>query len=97
MAKGIRINAICQGPTDTSLARANADMWLGFGQDYRTATDTEVITPEQMANTMAFLNSDAASGISGVNLLVDGGYWMSSLAGSWEPGQMITNLVLGRS
>ena len=97
MAKGVRINAICPGPTDTPLARANADMWLGFGQDYRDATGIDVLTPDQMANTMAFLNSDAASGISGVNLLVDAGHWMSSLTGSWEPGQMITNFLLGRS
>ena len=85
MAQGIRINAICPGPTDTPLARANADMWLGFGQDYREATGIDALTPDQMANTMAFLNSDAASGISGVNLLVDAGHWMSSLTGSWEP------------
>lgn len=97
MTKGVRINAICPGPTDTPLARANADIWLGFGQDYRDATGLEVLTPEQMAHTMAFLNSDAASGISGVNLLVDAGHWMSSLTGSWEPGQMIANLILGRT
>ena len=36
LKKGIRINAIMPGPTDTPLARANADMWLGFGQDYAT-------------------------------------------------------------
>jgi NAD(P)-dependent dehydrogenase (short-subunit alcohol dehydrogenase family) len=96
MAKGVRINAICPGPTDTPLARANADMWLGFGKDYRDATGIEVLSPELMASTMAFLNSDAASGISGVNLLVDAGHWMSSLTGSWGPGQMIANMLLGR-
>jgi NAD(P)-dependent dehydrogenase (short-subunit alcohol dehydrogenase family) len=30
---GVRINAILPGPTDTPLARANADRWLGFGAD----------------------------------------------------------------
>ena len=39
-----------------------------------------------MGNVMAFLNSDAANGISGVTLLVDGGYVMASTAGSFEPG-----------
>jgi enoyl-[acyl-carrier-protein] reductase (NADH) len=43
------------------------------------------LTPDQMGNTMVFLNSDAASGISGVNLLVDTGHVMSSLTGSWAP------------
>jgi NAD(P)-dependent dehydrogenase (short-subunit alcohol dehydrogenase family) len=35
LKRGVRINAILPGPTDTPLARANADRWLGFGADYR--------------------------------------------------------------
>ena len=31
LQKGIRINAILPGPTDTPLAQANAEMWLAFG------------------------------------------------------------------
>ena len=38
LKQGIRINAICPGPTDTPLAQANAEMWLGFGADYREET-----------------------------------------------------------
>lgn len=96
MAKGVRINAICPGPTDTPLARANADLWLAFAQDYRDATSTGHLTPDQMGDTMAFLNSDAASGISGVNLLVDRGHMMSSLTGSYEPGEVLAKMILGR-
>ncbi|EID13966.1 short-chain type dehydrogenase/reductase [Mycobacterium xenopi RIVM700367] len=96
MAKGIRINAICPGPTDTPLARANADLWLTFAQDYRDATGCEIHTPQQMANTMAFLNSGAASGISGVTLLVDNGHVMSSMTGSFAPGKPIIDLIMGR-
>lgn len=97
MAKGIRINAICPAPTDTPLARANADLWLAFAQDYRDATGTTHLTPQQNGDVMAFLNSEAASGISGVNLLVDTGYIMSSLTGSYEPGEMLAKMILGRS
>ncbi len=96
LAKGVRINAICPGPTDTPLARANADLWLAFGKDYRDATGCDVHTPEQMANTMAFLNSDAACGISGVTLLVDNGHLMASLTGSFAPGKPIMDLIMGR-
>jgi NAD(P)-dependent dehydrogenase (short-subunit alcohol dehydrogenase family) len=96
LKKGVRINAICPGPTDTPLARANADLWLTFAQDYRDATGSEVHTPEQMANVMAFLNSDAASGINGVTLLVDYGHAMSSLTGSFAPGKPIIDLIMGR-
>jgi NAD(P)-dependent dehydrogenase (short-subunit alcohol dehydrogenase family) len=96
LVDGVRINAICPGPTDTPLARANADVWLGFAQDYRDATSTSHLTPDQMGNTMVFLNSDAASGISGVNLLVDTGHVMSSLTGSWEAGQPMMQMIMGR-
>jgi NAD(P)-dependent dehydrogenase (short-subunit alcohol dehydrogenase family) len=97
LAEGIRINAICPGPTDTPLARANADMWLGFAQDYRDATGTPHLVPDQMGDTMVFLNSDAASGISGVNLLVDTGHVMASLTGSWGPGEPMMKMLMGRT
>jgi len=96
LTDGVRINAICPGPTDTPLARANADMWLGFAQDYRDATGTPHLVPDQMGDTMVFLNSDAASGISGVNLLVDTGHVMASLTGSWEAGTPMINMLMGR-
>jgi NAD(P)-dependent dehydrogenase (short-subunit alcohol dehydrogenase family) len=96
LSKGVRINAICPGPTDTPLAQANADLWLTFAQDYRDATGAEVHTPEQMANVMIFLNSAAAKGISGVTLLVDSGHVMSSMTGSFAPGKPIIDLIMGR-
>lgn len=96
LKEGVRINAICPGPTDTPLARANADLWLTFAQDYRDETGCQVHTPEQMANTMVFLNSDAASGISGITLLVDNGHVMSSLTGAYPPGKPIMDLIMGR-
>lgn len=96
LAKGIRINAICPGPTDTPLARANADLWLTFAQDYRDAVGIEVHQPEQMGNAMAFLNSDAASGINGVTLLVDSGHVMSSTTGSFAAGKPIIDLLMGK-
>jgi NAD(P)-dependent dehydrogenase (short-subunit alcohol dehydrogenase family) len=94
--KGIRINAICPGPTDTPLARANEDLWLGFGADWREATGTEYGTPAEMGDTMAFLNSDAARGINGVNVIIDGGYMMSSLAGAFEPGVGVAQFLFGK-
>jgi NAD(P)-dependent dehydrogenase (short-subunit alcohol dehydrogenase family) len=96
LVKGVRINAICPGPTDTPLARANADLWLTFAQDYRDATGTSHLTPDQMGNVMVFLNSAAASGISGVNLLVDTGHVMSSITESYEPGAPMMKMLMGR-
>jgi NAD(P)-dependent dehydrogenase (short-subunit alcohol dehydrogenase family) len=97
MAQGVRINAICPGPTDTPLARSNAEVWLAFGKDYREATGIQAFTADQMAAAMVFLNSAAASGISGVNLLVDAGHVMSSLTGSWEAGAPLIRMLMGRS
>jgi NAD(P)-dependent dehydrogenase (short-subunit alcohol dehydrogenase family) len=96
LQRGVRINAICPGPTDTPLARANADTWLTFAQDYRDATGAAQLTPEQMAQAMLFLNSAAASGISGVNLLVDQGHVMSSLTESWSAGTPMIKMLMGR-
>jgi NAD(P)-dependent dehydrogenase (short-subunit alcohol dehydrogenase family) len=96
LVKGVRINAICPGPTDTPLAQANADLWLAFAQDYRDATGIEHHTPEQMGDAMVFLNSSAASGISGTTLLVDSGYTMASASGSWEAGKALIDLLMGR-
>lgn len=96
LKRGVRINAICPGPTDTPLARANADLWLSFAQDYREATNTAVHQPEQMGNAMAFLNGPAAGAISGITLLVDSGHAMSSLTNAFPPGKVIMDLITGR-
>jgi NAD(P)-dependent dehydrogenase (short-subunit alcohol dehydrogenase family) len=96
LKKGIRINAICPGPTDTPLAQANADLWLTFAQDYRDETGSKVHTPEQMGDVMAFLNSAAAFGINGITLLVDYGHTMASLTGAYPPGKPIIDIIMGR-
>lgn len=84
LTKGIRINAILPGPTDTPLARANADLWLSFAADYRKATNSPTLHPDQMASTMIFLCSAAASGVNGVTLLVDQGHVSASLIDSFD-------------
>jgi NAD(P)-dependent dehydrogenase (short-subunit alcohol dehydrogenase family) len=96
LKRGVRINAICPGPTDTPLARANADLWLSFAQDYREATGTQVHQPEQMGNAMAFINSQAASGVNGITLIVDSGHAMSSLTNAFPPGKATMDLITGR-
>jgi len=87
------IDAILPGPTDTPLARANADIWLSFAQDYRKSVGVECLAPEQMASVMVFLASDAASGINGISLLVDQGHVSSAVAGT-HPEPAI-NMMLG--
>jgi NAD(P)-dependent dehydrogenase (short-subunit alcohol dehydrogenase family) len=82
--RGIRINAVLPAPTDTPLARANAAIWLGFGEDYRDAAKVETLKPEQVADVMAFLGSRAASGVNGITLLIDNGHIGAGVTGAFE-------------
>jgi NAD(P)-dependent dehydrogenase (short-subunit alcohol dehydrogenase family) len=96
LKRGIRINAICPGPTDTPLARANRDLWLGFGADYRGETGIEASTPLEQAYPLVFLCSDAAVAISGITLISDAGYMSSGMTGSFPEATAIANLLLNR-
>ena len=84
LKRRMRINAIQPGPTDTPLARANADVWLAFGQDYRDAAGVSHLTAEEMANALLFLGSPAASGINGINLLIDQGQIGAGMTDAFE-------------
>jgi NAD(P)-dependent dehydrogenase (short-subunit alcohol dehydrogenase family) len=96
LKRGIRINAICPGPTDTPLAQANKDLWLGFGQDYRAETGVEAATPLEQAYPLVFLCSDAASAITGQTLITDAGYFSSGITESFPAATPIVNFLLGR-
>jgi NAD(P)-dependent dehydrogenase (short-subunit alcohol dehydrogenase family) len=96
LKQGIRINAICPGPTDTPLARANADMWLGFGSDYREEVGVDASTPLEQAYALVFLCSDAASVIAGQTLITDSGYFPSGVTNSFPPAAPVANFLLGR-
>ena len=87
LQRGIRINGIEPSMTDTPLARANTERWFRFGADYRAATGLEPLTPGQMAHPLAFLCSDAASGVTGTCLIVDQGLVGAALTDTFDtPG-----------
>ena len=96
LKKGIRINAICPGPTETPLALANKDLWLTFGADFRQEVGTEVSTPLEQAYPLVFLCSDAAAAVNGVILISDTGYMSSGITGSFPDATAIANLLLNR-
>src|SRR3989442_7261547 len=74
LRRGIRINAVCPGPTDTPLAQANKEMWLGFGSDCRAEVGIQASTALEQAYPLVFLCSDAASAITGSTVISDAGY-----------------------
>jgi len=94
LSDGIRINAICPGPTDTPLARANAEIWLDFGADYRSKVGIPAATPIEQAYPLLFLCSDAASAITGVTLITDSGYLSAGIAGAFPDGAPIAKMLL---
>jgi NAD(P)-dependent dehydrogenase (short-subunit alcohol dehydrogenase family) len=83
LKRGIRINALLPGPTDTPLAQANASTWLGFGSDYREETGIAPSTALEQAYPLVFLCSDAAAGITGITLVSDAGYFAAGTSGSY--------------
>jgi NAD(P)-dependent dehydrogenase (short-subunit alcohol dehydrogenase family) len=93
---GVRINAICPGPTDTPLAQANKEMWLGFGEDYRGEVGVDASTPIEQAYPLVFLCSDAAAAITGITLTSDAGYMSSGITGSFPDATAAANFLLNR-
>jgi len=87
LKQGIRINAIMPGPTDTPLAQANKEMWLGFGSDYRAELGIDASAPIEQAYPLVFLCSDAARGITGITIITDAGYFAAGVAGTFQPAQ----------
>jgi NAD(P)-dependent dehydrogenase (short-subunit alcohol dehydrogenase family) len=71
--KGIRVNAILPGGTDTPMARAmngTAEAWAFVEQLHALK---RVATPEEQARSVLYLASDASSFTTGSAMLVDGG------------------------
>ena len=96
LKQGIRINGICPGPTDTPLAQANKDMWLGFGADYREEAGIEAATPLEQAYPLVFLCSDAAGAITGQTVITDSGYFSSGVTETFPAATPAVNFLLGR-
>jgi len=96
LKRGVRINAICPGPTDTPLARANEETWLGFGADYRAEVGVEASTPLEQAYPLVFLCSDAAAAVNGTTMITDAGYISSGVTESFPSATPVANFLLGR-
>lgn len=73
--RGIRMNCLSPSPTDTPMLSAfHAQASKEFIETHFLAPIGRNALPEEMAEPLILLNSDAARFVSGVNLFVDYGY-----------------------
>lgn len=79
-AQGTRVNTICPGLVPTSILELSNEI---FSEEQLKETMygryplKRVGTPEDIANGAIYLLSDASSWITGINLLIDGGYCLA--------------------
>ncbi len=79
---GVRLNCISPGPTDTPMMPAFVEATSQEFMDNYPKPVGRNSTPEEQGWPMVFLNSDAASYISGENLYTDGGTAGGLMTGS---------------
>lgn len=76
---GVRVNAVCPGPTETRMIHSLEEQAALLGvndaaERYRAAIPLgRYCAPAEVTAAVLFLCSDAASGITGAHLAVDGG------------------------
>jgi NAD(P)-dependent dehydrogenase (short-subunit alcohol dehydrogenase family) len=76
---GVRVNAVCPGPVDTRMIHSleqqlNPSDPASVSRRYQSAIPMgRYVNPDEIANTVLFLCSDAASAITGAQYVIDGG------------------------
>jgi NAD(P)-dependent dehydrogenase (short-subunit alcohol dehydrogenase family) len=82
-AKGIRINCTAPGVTDTPILD---QLRTAYGQEFLDSFQTplgRVAGPDEQASVLVFLNSAAASYMTGQVIWVDGGAVAEKMGGTW--------------
>lgn len=76
-AAGIRVNCVCPGDTDTAMLADEARQLNQPAEDFLREAAARPLgrvgTPEEIAQAVLYLASDAASFVTGAVLVVDGG------------------------
>jgi NAD(P)-dependent dehydrogenase (short-subunit alcohol dehydrogenase family) len=79
-ARGIRANAVCPGSMLTNAWRARIESNPGLvGELVKHYPSGRLVLPQELANAVLFLASPLSSGISGVDVAVDGGLTAGNL------------------
>ena len=80
--QGVRVNSVCPSPVDTPLLADFRATMTDAIIDWAIAEGAgRVATARDQAKALAFLGSDLAGYVNGVNLLVDGGFTAAMTTG----------------
>jgi NAD(P)-dependent dehydrogenase (short-subunit alcohol dehydrogenase family) len=80
--RGVRTNAVCPSPIDTPLLKDFRETMTDKIIDWNVSeTNGRLVTAREVATVLAFLGSDAAVYVNGVNLLVDAGFTAAMTTG----------------
>ena len=81
--EGIRCNAVCPGITDTPLLREHMGNEESLHERLKRVPSGRILSPLDIAKTVAYLSCEDSSGVTGTSILIDGGYLATA---EWEGG-----------
>lgn len=73
-ANGIRCNTVCPGITDTPMLREHMGSEEALTKRLTRAPINRVLSTLEIAKAVAYLSCEDSSGITGTNIVIDGGY-----------------------
>ncbi len=80
--RGVRTNSVCPSPIDTPLLKDFRETMTDKNIDWNISeTNGRPVSAREVATVLAFLGSDAAVYVNGVNLLVDAGFTAAMTTG----------------
>lgn len=82
-AEGIRCNIVCPGITDTLLLRTHIGSEELLKERLKRVPTGKILTPKDIAKTVAYLSCEDSPGITGTSIIVDGGYLATA---EWKGG-----------
>jgi len=82
LQRGVRTNSVCPSPIDTPLLKDFRETMTDKLIDWNIEQGNgRPVTPREVGLVLAFLGSDAAAYVNGVNLLVDAGFTAAMTTG----------------
>ncbi|HTN07719.1 SDR family oxidoreductase [Agriterribacter sp.] len=84
--EGIRCNAVCPGITDTPMLKEHMGRESDIRERLRRVPGGQILKPGDIARSVGYLCSDDSAGITGVSLIVDGGYLATA---EWKGGEEV--------